>query len=218
MAMARAAAAKKTTAAPATLGLSDGSRVEVLDGAARILDPEGRVIVHYKDGSATIVAPAGDLRLSAPAGRVVLESGVDVEIAAKRDIVQRAGRSAEVHAGEEGSSPKLRIGESDLEVTVPRVEVRADQTNLVVEHATVLAARIVTTAGVIAESVERLEVTATRLFERTRDAFRDTTGLAQTRAGRVRTLVEDALQISAKRTTMTSTEETTIDGSKVLLG
>ena len=42
--------------------------------------------------------------------------------------------------------------------------------------------------------------------------------LAQTRAGRIRTLVQDVYTTHARRTVMVSEEDTSIDGAKVLLG
>ena len=75
-----------------------------------------------------------------------------------------------------------------------------------------------TTASSLVQNVERFELTATRLVERTRDAFRDATELAQTRAGRARTLVKGAFALYSRRTALASTEDTSIDGSKVLLG
>lgn len=80
------------------------------------------------------------------------------------------------------------------------------------------AQRVSTTASVLVQRAERFELTATRLIEKTRDAFRDAVDLAQTRVGRARTIVEDAYALYARRTTMVSKEDTSIDGSKVLLG
>jgi len=64
----------------------------------------------------------------------------------------------------------------------------------------------------------RLETRARRIFEAAEDVYREAQGLSQTRAGRVRFLVEGALQMFARRTTLASEEETVVDGRRVLLG
>ena len=89
---------------------------------------------------------------------------------------------------------------------------------MVTAQATVLAERIATTASVLVQNVERFELTATRIVEKTRDVFRDASNLAQTRVGRARTIVKEAFSLYSRRTWMASTEDTSIDGSKILLG
>ncbi len=179
--------------------LRDGAFVEVLDSAiAEVRDAGGRLLVRYVDGRAEIAAPAGDLVLSAPSGRVVLSAGTDVCVEAARDLTQKAGHRADVEA-------------ERLTVTTREAHVKTYQ-------ASVTAERILTTARALSQTVERLEVSATRLFERTRESYRETSGLVQTRAGRLRAVVEDAFSLTAKRTTIASKEETSIDGKKVLLG
>lgn len=173
--------------------------MSVLRGAvAEVRDGEGRLLVRYENGRAEIAAPSGDLVLSAPSGRVVLQAGTDVEIDATKDLSQRAGGRASL------ASKSVAVEAVDARLHAGQVAVVAD--------------RILTTAKVVSQSVERLEVSAARLFEKTRETYRETKGLLQTRAGRVRTVVEDAFSLTANRTTLTSKEETSIDGKKVLLG
>ncbi len=81
-----------------------------------------------------------------------------------------------------------------------------------------VAGRIAATAQVLVQQVERAELSAVTLVERTRDAFRETRELLETRAGRLRTLVERGFHLTSQRTTMLSEEETSIDGKKILLG
>jgi hypothetical protein len=183
------------------LPLPDGSTVIVDDGAVEITDPKGRVLVRFRDGAAEIAAPAGDLVLSAPTGRVVI----------------RAAREIALEAGTEGSA-RIGLDAAAARVEAPQVEIKAESARLTTTEATVLARRIATTATTLVQSVERFELTASRLIERTRDVFRDASELSQTRVGRARTIVKEAFTLHARRTALTSTEDTSIDGSKVLLG
>ncbi|MBK8256855.1 MAG: DUF3540 domain-containing protein [Polyangiaceae bacterium] len=178
--------------------LSDGASVRVDEHAAEIRDNEGRLLVRYKNGEATVVAASGDLKLAAPNGRVVVQAGTDIELEASGDLRQKAQHRMEFEAR--------------------RVQVRADESRLTVAQAAVTAERILTTANVIAHNVERFELSATRIVEKTRETFREASGLVETRAGRVRAIVEDVYSLFARRTSLASKEDTSIDGKKVLLG
>ncbi len=59
---------------------------------------------------------------------------------------------------------------------------------------------------------------AERIVERTFDVFRTVEGIAETHARRMRTIVERTLEFCSRRTTVTSKEDTRIDGKRVLLG
>jgi hypothetical protein len=187
---------------PVRIALPDGGAVTVEEGAVTIADAAGRVLVRWQDGAAEILAPAGDLTLAAPAGKVVL----------------RAAREVEIAAGPEAAAPQISVGAVETKVTSARLAVASEQADVAVGDAAVVARRIATTASAIVQKVERYELLATRLVEKTRDAFRDATDLAQTRVGRARTIVKDAYALYTKRTSLTSTEDTSIDGNKVLLG
>jgi hypothetical protein len=196
-----------------------GDRATELPGdGVDVHDEAGRLLVRFRDGAAVIAAPSGDLTLEAPMGRVVLRSGIDVVMSAARDVTHHAGRAFEVSAGEEGDKPQLSVHPRATAVRGERLEVEVKQSRLVTGEATVVARRIVTTAEQIAESVGRLEIRAKKLIEKTEDVFRDVAGLAQTRAGRIRTLVKDVHTLHARRTVMVSKEDTSIDGRKILLG
>jgi hypothetical protein len=174
--------------------------------------------VRYENGSAEIAAPDGDLTLAAPRGRVVLRSGLDVELDAARDVRTQAGRALHLGAGDQRGAPRLALGPEGATLKARDVRVEAQNSHLVTGRATVLAHQLGTTAHEWALHVERYELTATRLVEKTRDSFRDVTDLAQTRVGRMRTFVSGLFSVSAKRASLTAKEETKIDGKKVLLG
>jgi hypothetical protein len=205
------------SAAPA-LVLSDGSRAELVDGALELRDGGGRLLVRYADGAAEVSAPSRDLTLSAPQGRVVIEAGTDVAIAAARDVTHHAGRRVDVGAGVAGAAPQLRVEPIATHVKADRLHVEARSSRVATGEATVLARTIATTAEVLALNVDRYELTANRLVEKARDAFRDVGGLLQQRIGRARVIVDDAYSLYSRRTVLESKEETSIDGKKILLG
>ncbi|AKT43710.1 DUF3540 domain-containing protein [Chondromyces crocatus] len=205
-------------ALPPSLPLPGGGTATLEGDTLALRDTEGRLLVRFADGAAEIAAPAGDLTLSAPAGRVRVQAALDLELSTDGALLQRAGHRVEVRAGDADIPPQLRVDAAMTAVASPRVEIKADAAQLTTGQATLVARRVATTATELVQTVERLEVNATRLLERTRDAFREASGLLQTRAGRARTLVDDAYAVWSRRTTLASREETSIDGSKVLLG
>lgn len=205
-------------ARPPEIPLPDGAAVRVREGAAEIVDPAGRVVARYQGGALEISAPAGDLTLAAPAGRIALRSGHDIDLCAARDVQQRAGRRVDVVAGRGEASTRLRVGAAATALETRKLEVDARSSRLRTDEAAVLAGKIATTAGAIVQQVERLELTATRLVERTRDTYRDASDLAQTRVGRARTVVKELYALYTGRTAMVSEEDTSIDGRRVLLG
>jgi hypothetical protein len=195
--------------------LRDGSAAERVGDALEVRDPRGRLLLRFCDGEAELVAAEGDLRLSAPRGGIVLESAEDVVLSAARDVVQRPQRAATIEAG---GRTALSIDRRKLAVNTDAAEVSAKRSRLATGEASVAARRIVTHAERIATRVERYELSAGRLVERSRDAFREVAGLLQTKAARTRTLVSGVSSLFSERTVMVSERDTSIDGEKVLLG
>jgi hypothetical protein len=223
MASRRAAAARQvrsteTEAEAPVIRLPDGASAQRTGDALELRDAEGRLLVRYANGAAEICAPAGDLTLSAPAGQVVIRSSTDVAIEAARDITHHAARRVAIAAGEAGAPPQIAVEPAQTRVKAERLEVEARVSHAIVGQATLLARQVVTTAERLAHSVDRYELTATRLVETARDAFRDVADLAESRIGRARTLVKGVYSLHARRSVMVSKEETKVDGKKVLLG
>lgn len=158
------------------------------------------------------VTEAGARALVLADGSSVREEGMGVAIrdAMGRVVVRYAQGRAEVCAPDGDlvlSAPRGRVrveGAHGVELSAPELELRAG--------------RLVTHAREVLQSAERYEVAAGLVVERAREVLRDVAGLVETRMGRARTLVEGAFSLRARRTDVSSEEETSIDGSRVLLG
>jgi hypothetical protein len=165
-----------------------------VDGNAIVVrDPKGAIVVLYdaETGSATIAAPAGDLRLDAPHGKVVVSAGTDLELTAN-------ARAA------------IRSDQLDIETT-GRASLRAALAELA-------AQAIETTSPELVLRVGRLQLSAERVLERVTDVYRDVGGMIETHAQQVRSLVRGATQLMSGSTTIVSQDDTFIDGRRVLLG
>ena len=198
---------RKTAPAPLAPSLV---RAEVLD----VIDDD-HVLVRSRRAPTEEVLPAeiaavgyvpavGDRVILAPSGEGWLVTGVLGE--ARRRA--HRGLIATVHEG----GVELRVAEGDLTLSAPgRIVVRAGEVETAADVVRTTATEVVTRAG-------RLEIDAGRLVERAGDTYRHVDGLAELQAGRARTLIEGAHQLAAGRTSVTSTEDTVIDGKRVLLG
>lgn len=197
--------------------LADGSMLEIRGATVQIRDDEGRLLVRYEAGSAEVFAPSGDLTLAAPSGRVVMRAGQDIEMSAARDIVHQAARAVELGAGP-SRNPQLTIATERTSLETKHLEVSTFSTHHSTDRAEVAAREVSLTASLLTEHVDRVEVVAKRIVERTIDSVRVVSELLETRAGRVRSVVADMYSLYTKRTSIVSEEETTIDGKRIHLG
>lgn len=107
---------------------------------------------------------------------------------------------------------ELRAAAGDLTLAASgTLTLRAGEVVTVAERVETVAAEVVTRAG-------RMAIDAERVVEHAGDVYRRVDGLAELQAGRTRTLVEGACQMVAGRTSITSNEDTVVDGARVLLG
>jgi len=182
---------QKTELRPQALRTDDGATAELVDGDIVVRNPGGELVLSYSAATGMRVhAPAGDLTLAAPSGRVRIEArdGVDMQSAAH------------------------------VRMQAPVLELAGERTTLESTELSIKAERIQTVASEIGQAVGRWELRAERVVEHARDAFREVQDLLQTRADRVRTLVKGTCQLLAGRTEIVSDEDTVVDGKRVLLG
>lgn len=203
---------------PPPIPLAGGSALHVTERGFDAFDPGGRLIVRFEDGRAEIHAPDGDIVFAAPRGNIVFRAGKDVTLESEGALTQRAAHALTLTAGPESATPQLQLSPSKTALHAEQLDVRATTARAVIEQASLVAHHLAATATTLATRAERIEVEAHQIVERARDRFADTTDLLQTTAGRARTFVKDLYSVVTGRTTMESTEETSIDGKRVLLG
>lgn len=109
-------------------------------------------------------------------------------------------------------------GDLVLEAPAGTMRLKAKELEFEAEQITQRADRVLTVASHIGWSADRWELRVNRIKERAREVYRDVDEVLSTRAGRLRTVVRTSAQLLAKRTTIRSKEDTSIDGRQVLLG
>lgn len=198
----------------------DGGRALLVGDSIEVRDPEGRVLVRYRDGALEISPLSGDLRLAAPAGRVHIE-GLDVSVGASRDLVVSGGRSAAIAVSaldEEAGGAAIRLEPTGARVAARHVEVRAQSSRTVVATAEVIATTVRTTAVSIETHARTIQETAQRVSLKAKELSHTVTGLFDSRLGRVRSLVKGAFSVRSKTVQVKATDDASVDGRRVLLG
>ena len=168
-----------------------------------------RVLVLRAEEDLCIV---GVLRAHRPLS-VTLRDGSSIDVADEVATVRDAGGRVLVRYAD--GQVQVTAGEGDLVLDAPngRLVLRAGS-DVSVEA----AGSILQRARVLVQDAERMEISAERIVSKATDVYHDVAELWQTRAGRMRKLVKDTFALHARRTDMTSEEDTSIDGKRVLLG
>ena len=207
----------------ASVRASDGTvaAIEDDDGqeVLRVRDPDGRLLVEHRpsEGKSVIHAAGnlalrtdGDLDLEA-AGAIRMRAGTDLELEGRGDV-RIASTDLE---GQEASSLSMREGRTQLRTErlgaeLGRADIKLQEANLVVGTLRTVARRVKQEVGV-------LETRAERIIEKAQESWRETEGLSQTRAGRLRLVATDALQAIGEQVLLKAHEGVKIKGEKIYL-
>lgn len=182
-------------------------------------DGTGRLLLsHHPDSGRTEIAASGDLALRA-GGDLHLHAGGHVNVHAESDL-QLEGRGDVCIAstdpdGNRGSALSMREGRTQLTAerlgaSVERADVRVTELNVVSHTLRSVVARIKTEA-------DRIETRTKQLLEYADESFRETEGLSQTRAGRLRLVAEKSVSLLADKARLIGREDVKIKGDKIYL-
>lgn len=186
-----------------------GASAEVQGERVLVRNRRGEIVVEYDDAAqvARVSAPKKDLHFVAER-RLVLEAGQDVDVRAGRALFQTAEKRIVSRVGHES---EVVLDREELDVTTPRARLRAGEAQASLE-------RLVTRAREAILTVGSFELDAERVRERAGRVFRHARALVEERAGSLRTIVEGAMHVTARETTIRSEKDTAVDGERVLLG
>lgn len=202
---------------------SDGTSaaLETEDGreVLRVRDADGGLLLEHRphEGRTVIHAPGdlafeaeGDLDLRA-AGAVRVRAGTDLDLEGRGDV-RLAATDLD---GSPASELEMRGGRTSLDTRrlgarVGRADAQLDEANVVVGTLRTVAKRVKQELGVI-------ETQAERIVERTKESWRETEGLSQTRAGRLRLVAAGALQAIGETALVKAREGVKIKGEKIYL-
>jgi len=176
---------------------ADASRVVRVPSGATLeerRDRDGQAIVELR-------APDGGLGIGdRPAEGTCRIHARAVQLRADEDLSLSAGRCVQIEAAE---GVELRAGASALAVEPRRIAQRA--------------ASVKTEAGRLVTRAAEIETHTRRLFERARESFREIEELAQTKAGRLRLVAEDAVRLLGRQTFIKAREDMKLRGQRIYL-
>jgi len=202
---------------------SDGSVAAIEDDEGRevlrLRDPEGRVLVtHHPAEGRSVIHASGDLGLRAEgnidlaaAGAVRVRAGTNVEIVGAGDVAL----AAEDLDGERRSAISMREGV--MGVTTERLAAKIDRADMTLGESNLVVGTIRTVARRMKLEVGVIETKAERIVERAQESWRETEGLSQTRAGRLRLVAKGAFQAIGQQALLKAREGVKIKGEKIYL-
>jgi hypothetical protein len=204
------------------LSTKSGACAEVVerDGAevVAIRDPRGRLLFEYDadTGRGSLIMPEGDLALHAPQGSIDLVAQKGVRCVAAGEIVLRSRKAVSV--GVLGAESELRATRQGVAISGERVDVTAAEAELKLERTSYVGKSFDATLSAAQLLVGKLETNAERVITRAQDVFQKIRGLHQLKTNRMRTLVEDTVELKARDVSMRADEDMNIDGERINLG
>ena len=191
---------------------------------ARVATPSGVVLIeHHEDTGAR-------LELRAPDGALVLEyrpaeglcriHAPRVEVAAQDDL-RLAGRRVALEATEalalQAGPAQVVLEPGAVKLDAPELCARVRRVAWTSELIGLAADRVETRAQRLVQHAGEIETHARQIVEHAHETFREVKELAQTRAGRLRLVAEDALRLFGRRTAIKAREDLMLTGEHIYL-
>jgi hypothetical protein len=185
-----------------------------------IEDEQGHLLFEYDvtEKKSKLYAARGDLSLIAKEGDIELVSGKNIRCNSLGGIIMESATAAQMRVAGEGDQSTVSLTDKGLLLSSKNIGLKAKSAKLDIEHSQFQGK---TFKGVLDRSkllVGKIETVAVRIMERAKNVYRQVEELQQTRANRVRTLVEGSYQLDSETTYIKSKKNVNIDGERIHLG
>ena len=185
-----------------------------------IEDEQGHLLFEYdvSEKKSKLYAAQGDLSLIATEGDIELVSGKNIRCKSLGGIIMESATAAQLRVASEDDQSAVSLTDKGLLLSSKKIGLKAESAKLEIEHSQLEGK---TFKGVLDRSklfVGKIETVAVRIMERAKNVYRQVEELQQTRANRVRTLVEGTYQLNSDTTYIKSEKNVNIDGEKIHLG
>lgn len=196
--------------------------IRTAGGASAEVQSDGTVVLRNADGGLEFV-------YDDKADRCTVRTPATLRVAARDTLELVAGESvaieARARASIEGDEVELRSGPTALHfdprgtrVDAPRVEVRTDGAEVAADTLRARVGELHAVFETARSVVDRAEVHAVDLVERSRHLQREIEEVASLRAGKLRQIVRGAFSLATGRARLRAERDVSIDGSKIELG
>lgn len=123
------------------------------------------------------------------------------------------------HGALQVDAARIGLNASDsVAVQAPRIAMEAVNGELAFHHLSSSIQELRARFGIVSTMAQNVTSTIGRLVQKTRDSFRWTENVDETRAGRMRMQVEERLHVSAKHATVLAEGQLKFDGEKIDIG
>ncbi|MEJ2041432.1 MAG: DUF3540 domain-containing protein, partial [Desulfosarcinaceae bacterium] len=190
--------------------------------AVTVHDRHGHTLFEYYPGSGRCVvkSPKGDLELEAPEGAIRLRAAGDIQCRSTAEVFLSGAAGVHLSADSQGRLPdqELRLDGEGVRLGVGRMDVTAGMGRISMARTVYRGQQVDSRVDRARMVYGRLEMVVERLLQRSGTVIRQIRRLLQTRAGRIRTLVDGAHHVQSGRTTLIAETDVRIDGKKINLG
>ena len=184
-------------------------------------DKHGHVIFEHdiETGKSKIFSPSGDLSLNAPHGNIEINSGKEIKCQSLGSITIDSATSTQLRvSAKENIQSSISVTQNGLLLSSHRVGLNAKKGEFNIGETSYKGIKF---NGVLKQSkllIGKIETIASRVIERFKNVYTQVEELQQTKAKRVRTLVDDTYQVNAKNCDINAKKTVKIDGEKIHLG
>ena len=185
-----------------------------------IEDEQGHLLFEYDatENKSRLYAARGDLSLTALQGDIELVSGRNIHCKSLGGIMMESATAAQLRVAGEEDQSTVSLTDKGLLLSSKSIGLKAKDGKFNIEHSQFEGN---TFKGVLDRSkmlVGKIETVAIRIMERAKNVYRHVEELQQTRANRVRTLVDGTYQLNSETTYIKSDKNVNIDGERIHLG
>ena len=185
-----------------------------------IEDEQGHLLFEYDVTAkkSKLYSAQGNLSLIATEGDIELVSGKNIRCKSLGGIMMESATAAQLRVAGEDDQSAVSLTDKGLLLSSNNIGLKAKSAKLEIEHSQLEGK---TFKGVLDRSkllVGKIETVAIRIMERAKNVYRQVEELQQTRANRVRTLVEGSYQLDSETTYIKSKKNVNIDGERIHLG
>ena len=185
-----------------------------------IEDEQGHLLFEYDvtEKKSKLYAAQGDLSLTALQGDIELVSGKSIHCKSLGGILLESATAAQLRVASDEECSAVSLTDKGMLLSTKTMGIRAKSADLKINHARYQGKTLNTILERSKAVVGKIETAATRIIERATNVYRHVEELQQTRAKRVRTLVEGTYQLNSETSYIKSKKNVNIDGEKIHLG
>lgn len=208
---------------PPRIVARDGARasIEERDGheIVSVHDRRGRLLFEYDadTGRGSLLA-AGGLSLQAPEGDIDLVAGGAIRCWAAGEVSIASASGASLGARTGDRKAGIRVAPDRVTVAGEEIAVGAEKGDLRIGEARLHGRTLTSVFERVHTTIGTLESIAGRVIARADDLFQEVRELHEMRAGRLRALVDDAIDLRGNEVRVDAREDVCIDGKRINLG